>query len=152
MRFVVDASVCVRWYVENIAHPHADLVLKMSLSHPERIAVPELFSYEVLSVLHRVHREASRIYRNDVNQFLRSGVLRYPMTDHIFEKAGRFIDMGLTGYDACYVALAEELEGSWLTFDSKAFRVLADHGAISEDSGSVPLAMDLNNTIPFRNR
>jgi predicted nucleic acid-binding protein len=32
--------------------------------------------------------------------------------------------LGLTGYDACYAALAKDLKGLWLTFDHKAHRIL----------------------------
>jgi predicted nucleic acid-binding protein len=35
-------------------------------------------------------------------------------------QASAFIEKGLTGYDACYAALAKELGGVWLTFDEKA--------------------------------
>ena len=39
-----------------------------------------------------------------------------------------FSELGLTGYDACYAALAEDLKGLWLTFDEKAHRNIAkDH-------------------------
>jgi len=33
--------------------------------------------------------------------------------------------MGLIGYDAVYVARAEELDGVWLTFDAKAHNKIA---------------------------
>ena len=48
------------------------------------------------------------------------------MTENIFRRADRFIRMGLTGYDAAYVAMAEELNGQWLTFDSKAHALIRD--------------------------
>jgi predicted nucleic acid-binding protein len=35
-------------------------------------------------------------------------------------KAHGFGQKGLTGCDACYAALAQELGGTWITFDSKA--------------------------------
>ena len=136
MRFVIDASTAVRWYVGNLSHPNADSVLTAVLAEPEGFAVPELFTYEVLNVLYRIHPDAAEIYGKEVNQLLRSGILRYPMTDHIFGRADRFIAMGLTGYDACYVALAEELDARWVTFDSKACRVLTGN--------ELSLAIDLN--------
>ena len=83
-------------------------------------AVPELFAYEVLSVLYKHHPMAQTVFAEDIARLMRSGILRYPMTENIYTRADRFIRMGLTGYDAVYVALAEELDGIWLTFDSKA--------------------------------
>ncbi len=153
MRYVLDASTVVRWYVESLSHPHADAVLRKVLSNPEQFAIPELFTYEVLSVLYRVHPDAPRIYEKDVNRLLRSGILRYPMTDHIFGRAERFITMGLSGYDACYVALAEELEASWLTFDGKACRTLTLNGTLpgadARDLEEMPLFVDLNKQQAF---
>ena len=139
----------MRWYVGNLAHPHADAVLQKILASPELFAVPELFTYEMLSVLYRIHPDASRIYEKDLNRLLRSGILRYPMTNHISGRADRFIAMGLTSYDACYVALAEELEASWLTFDGKACRMLTGRKDVLPDSEDPPLAVDLNTQRPF---
>ena len=125
MRYVLDASVAIKWYVKGTEHPNADIVLKKLLKEPELFAVPELFSYEILSVLYRLHPEAQAIYSKDINRILHSGILRYPMTENIFTQADRFIKMGLTGYDAVYLALAEEMEGTWLTFDTKAHKKIA---------------------------
>ena len=137
MRFVIDASVAVRWFVGDAAHPHADAVLQAVLTRPARFAVPELFAYEVLAVLYRHHPRALAVFQEDVDQLLRSGVLRYPMTPHISGRSERFVQMGLTGYDAVYVALAEELEAIWLTFDSRA------HDRIAAEGRSVDLAAGL---------
>jgi len=112
--------VAIRWYIEETKHPTADIILEKIVEEPELFAVPELFTYELLSVLYRLHPEAEKIYDTDINRILHSGILRYPMTENIYKRANRFIQMGLTGYDAVYVALAEELEGVWLTFDKKA--------------------------------
>ena len=128
MRYVIDASVAIRWFVKDFSHRNADYVLDVMVREPERFCVPELFLYEVYSVLHRHHPYANRVFANDVERILRSGVLRYPMTENIYTRANRFIQMGLTGYDTVYIALAEELDGKWLTFDSKAHALVQDEG------------------------
>ena len=101
MRYVIDASTAVRWYATEFTHPHADAVLSAFIDSPERFAIPELFAYEVLNALYRVVPDAHSIYANEVNWILRSGILRYPMTDHIFDRI-------------------------WLTFDARACRLLGD--------------------------
>ena len=133
MRYVLDASVAVKWFIKESNHPNADLILEHLVNEPEIFAVPELFSYEILSVLYRHHPEAQLIFDRDINRILHSGLLRYPMTENIYTRADRFIRAGLTGYDAVYVALAEELEGVWLTFDAKA------HNKISSEKLSINL-------------
>jgi len=46
------------------------------------------------------------------------------MTEALARKANRFVAQGLTGYDACYAALAWDLKGQWLTFDARAHRMI----------------------------
>lgn len=128
MRYVVDASVAVRWFVKDFSHIHADTVFEAMITSPKLFCVPELFLYEVYSVLHRHHPDALRIFAEDVDRILRSGILRYPMTENVYTRAERFITMGLTGHDAVYIALAEEIDGKWLTFDSKAHAVVQAEG------------------------
>lgn len=126
MKFVVDASVLIRDYLKEPYHERAHKVIATLLDYPGLFAVPELISYEVFSVLYRCTPYASEIFELEVNRILHSGILRYPMTENIFRRADRFVKLGLTGYDASYAAMAEELGGFWLTFDKKAHILLKD--------------------------
>lgn len=133
MRYVIDTSVTLAWFLESVDAPHAELVLKKMVDTPQLFAVPELFLYEVFSVLHRHHPYPQDIFEKDVDRLIRSGILRYPMTPNISMRAERFVLRGLTGYDSVYAALAEELKGKWLTLDKKA------HGMIKDEKLSVNL-------------
>ena len=124
MIWVVDASVAVRWFIEEEVHVHADEVLKRLVSEPRRFAVPEVLSFEVFSVLHRLHPDPIQVFTKAIIPLLQGGIFRQPMTEDLAVKAGRLVSLGLTGYDACYAALAKDLKGLWLTFDSKAHRLL----------------------------
>ena len=106
---------------------------------PEEFAVPELFGFELLSVLARMTDKADDIFKRGVMPILNGGILRYPMTDELASRAMYYIQRGLTGYDASYVALADLLNGRWLTFDAKA------HAKISRLNRSVLLSR----TCPF---
>ncbi len=59
MIWVVDASVAIRWFIQEEADSIADEVLERMVNEPARFAVPELFSFEVFSVLHRLHPDRS---------------------------------------------------------------------------------------------
>ena len=120
MKFIVDASVAIRWLLADFHHHNASLVLRMILDRPGDFAVPELFLYETYAVLSRFHPDSKTIFDEDIYPLIRSGVLRYPMTPGIYKRAGKYITLGLTGYDSAYMALAEELDARWLTFDAKA--------------------------------
>jgi len=125
MIWVVDASVAVRWFLKDEAHPNADKVLRGLIDHPELFTVPELFCFEVYAVLCRMHPSGHRIFVNGMIPVLNGGIFRQPMSEKLAKEATRFVKKGLTGYDACYAALAHEIEGTWLTFDEKAHKCLA---------------------------
>lgn len=124
MIWVIDSSVAVKWFIIEESHPAAESVLAALIDHPERFAVPELFAFEVFSVLHRLHSRPWQVIEGGILPLLEGGLLRLPMTRSLASRARRFIRLGLTGYDACYAALARELGGLWLTFDRKAHRAI----------------------------
>jgi len=124
MIWVVDASVAFKWFIEEEAHAHADAVLERMVSEPRRFAVPELFCFEVFAVLHRLHPEPLKVFEKALIPLLQGGVFRQPMTLDLALKANHFVRLGLTGYDACYAALAKDMKGLWLTFDHKAHRMI----------------------------
>lgn len=126
MIWVVDASVAVRWFIEEESHPLADEVLEQVIGGPEKFAVPELFAFEVFSVLQRVHPNGLEAFRKGIIPLLQGGIFRQPMTERLAVKANRFVKLGLTGYDACYAALARDLKGQWLTFDKKAHELIQE--------------------------
>jgi predicted nucleic acid-binding protein len=126
MIYVLDASVALQWYLPGAGEARADRVLRLLLHHPQRFALPELFLYEVLAVLYRQHPRAREIVARQVDRIARSGVLRYPLTPGLAGRIPRFVGKGLTGCDAVYAALAQELGGIWLTFDSRAHELIAD--------------------------
>ncbi len=124
MIYVIDASVAVKWLLEEETHPNAEQVLEKLIENPESFAVPELFGFEVFSVLQRVHPDGPKAFTRGIIPILESGLFRQPMTTELANGAELFLRCGLTGYDACYAALAKELEGQWLTFDKKAHHAI----------------------------
>ncbi len=130
---VVDSSVAIKWFLAEEAHPQADRVLEAVIDQPETFAVPELFAFEVYSLLLRLHPEGLKAFREGLIPLLQSGIFRQPMTEKLAVQAARYVRLGLTGYDACYAALAADVQGVWLTFDQKA------HQAIRKEKMSVYL-------------
>jgi predicted nucleic acid-binding protein len=120
MIWVIDASVAVRWFIETENHPNADAVLERVVQQAGSFAVPELFAFEVYAVLCRIHPKASEVFEECLMPVLEGGIYRQPMTSELAHRADTFVKKGLTGYDACYAALAADLKGCWVTFDEKA--------------------------------
>ena len=133
MRYVLDASVAIRWYLADEAHPNADAILKRLIGAPGLFAVPELFFFEVLAVLARRHPHPLDIYQEAFLPVVEGGIFRHPMTASLSAHCSAFVARGLTGYDACYAGLADKLGARWLTFDRRA------HERIAEDGVSVDL-------------
>lgn len=120
MIWVIDASVAVRWFLETESNPGSDAVLERLVQQADSFAVPELFAFEVHAVLCRVHPDGSRVFDECMMPILEGGIYRQPMTQGLARRAAPFVSKGLTCYDAYYAALAAELKGCWITFDTKA--------------------------------
>ncbi len=54
MIWVIYASVVLRWFIEDENHPNAEEVLRKVIDTPKLFAVPELFAFEVFSVLFKL--------------------------------------------------------------------------------------------------
>lgn len=142
MIYILDSSVALRWFLKEESHPVAEKILKAVMDKPHLFAVPELFCFEMFSVLHRLHPEPHQAFTKGVLPLIESGVFRQPMTEKLASLALPFIKKGLTGYDACYAAMAKDFKGLWLTFDKKA------HNCIKEDKIScLPEEMSETNLI-----
>ena len=124
MIWVIDASVAIRWFIEEESNPLADQILGKLIDQPESFAVPELFCFEVYSVLLRIHPSGMNVFKEGLIPILQGGLFRQPMTEKLSRMAYRYVQLGLTGYDACYAALAKDLKGVWLTFDQKAHQAI----------------------------
>ena len=138
MRWIIDASVAMRWLLKDETHVNADKVLHHILRNPEEFAVPELFAFEVLAVLSRLHLEPLEAYLAGVLPVLQSGIFRQPMTGTLASLSSKYIEMGLSGYDASYVALAQDLKAVWLTFDKKAHDCVSITGLSCLLSSNIP--------------
>ena len=120
MTWIIDASVAIKWMIADECHPSAETILAKVVEAPILFAVPELFGFEVLSVLLRIHPEGMHAFTKGIVPILQSGIFRQPMTEELAVQANVYVKSGLTGYDACYAALAKMLGGIWLTFDKNA--------------------------------
>jgi predicted nucleic acid-binding protein len=128
MKWVLDASVALKWFVAEPGRETADEILHGLLINPELFAIPELFPFEVFAVLARMHPQPAEAFRDGVIPILDSGIFRQPMTEKLASDAERYRQLGLSGYDACYAALAHEIGGAWLTFDQQTHRILEGQG------------------------
>lgn len=122
-KIVVDASVVVKWFLEEEYSAEALRIRDDYVRGVVEIAVPSLLEYEVLNAL-----RYSRVYSVEeleeaaiaLNRF---GFERYELEDELKTLAVRIAERdNITVYDAAYVALAERLDTILYTADMELVR------------------------------
>ena len=128
---IVDASVAIKWFVEEKGRDVALKVLQRLLENPKAFAVPEIFYFELVHVFHRLVPHPASDQLDLLATLITLGIHRFSMTPEFLSEIRSIQKLGLSGYDGAYVALAKLLQGRWLTFDEQAHRCIA-HLQLSE--------------------
>lgn len=117
---VIDASIALKWFIEEERRERALNVLELIRVAPSDYAVPDLFYLEMTSVLARLmksrkdlHQTIADLYDLGLTQVRLGAGLLKTAADIAFEYR-------LSGYDALYAACAQTLGGQWLTADKRA--------------------------------
>ena len=124
-RFVVDASVAIKWFVPEVHHEAARRLLREGFE----LLSPDLVRAEVGNVLWKKWRrgelsagEAVAVLR-DFGRF----PLRIRTSESLMKGAWTVAErFGRSFYDGLYVALAVETESSLVTADSRLYNALRD--------------------------
>lgn len=125
MMVVVDASVAVKWYVEEEFSANAALLLEAS----HRLHAPELIYPEFGSIMWKKVRRgeaAAKEGRNIIDRFRRLTIKSHP---HEKLLKASFVGAQLTGqtvYDWTYLSLAIALKCKFVTADRRFFTALKD--------------------------
>ncbi|MBI2603698.1 MAG: type II toxin-antitoxin system VapC family toxin [Deltaproteobacteria bacterium] len=122
---VPDASVAIKWFVDEPGREKALSLLAQIISDPTRFCVPELFYFELIHIFNRLVRKPSQTQKRLLETVVDLGMTRFAMTGNLCAKISLLQGLGLSGYDAAYVAVAQEVSGVWITFDTKAHRKIA---------------------------
>jgi predicted nucleic acid-binding protein len=127
---VLDASVAIKWCCPDgdEGDAAAERVLRRVVARPAVAIVPEVFMHELLAVLCRRMKQAGDAQRA-LDRIARLGLRRVRLDERLTRTAIRLAyRYRLSGYDACYAALAFDLHATWLTFDEKAHGRIASLG------------------------
>lgn len=139
MKYVVDASVVIKWYQrEEELADFAQSLQRDFINHTVELVVPSLIYYEVGSVLTTAQRRFA-INKNDLKQSL---VSFYNLDFKVYQSETLLVAAyELTGkypvsfYDAAYVALAQLLKIDLYT---------ADKALVATVSKRIPLVHPLS--------
>ena len=123
--WVLDTSVAAGWFFsDELSHEDALSVRAHVAMAPERYVVPSLFHSELVHILARRSGRDARFVAQALQLVMRLGIRTLPLSKAAFLRTVCWTcERSLSGYDATYVALAEDLQGRWLTADVKAAKI-----------------------------
>jgi len=125
-RFVVDASVAIKWIIEEDGSDAALALRGLDL------AAPALFRTEIATVLRTIaaRQEISEGQARELFAFLQTAPV--VIMDHDEELEGRALELALSLqhpiYDCVYLALAERLDCRLVTADRRFLQGLTARG------------------------
>jgi predicted nucleic acid-binding protein len=128
--FVVDASIAVKWVIEEKGTAAA-----LSLRKQAKLIAPELLVAECANILWKKVRrdELSKDEALLAARLLQGADLELFSTRGLLDAAALIaIDLDHPAYDCLYVALAAERDCRFVTADDRLLRRLARHGALRE--------------------
>ena len=124
---ILDASVVVKWFSEEEYTEKALEIRERIRMGEERIIVPDLLLYELANAL----KYNPSFDVNDVSDALTSIFdmemdIITPMPDIINSAVTLAFGYNITVYDAFYIALAKDLELTFITADRKLYERVSD--------------------------
>ena len=121
---VLDTSVAAAWFFTDEEHHERALEVREDLrDQPRRYIVPHLFHAELAHVLGRKSGRDGVFVKEGLRLVLRLGIATVTLREEAVLRTAHWVERGLSGYDATFVALAEDFSGRWLTADEQAAKV-----------------------------
>ncbi|MHA1722933.1 MAG: type II toxin-antitoxin system VapC family toxin [Candidatus Baldrarchaeia archaeon] len=126
-KVVSDASVIVKWFIEE---EYSDKALKLRDMHVNGeivIVAPELLPFEVLNALKYSNLFGREELKNAALSLSSYGIELYSLKGMLAEKTVEIaVENDITIYDASYIALADTLNMKLYTADQKLIRKLGE--------------------------
>ncbi len=132
---VIDANVCVASVLpDEDASPYAERLLSRLRSWEVRLYAPPVWRYEAMSAIRRAYllgRVSAEEGSTALSRLVRMPVLSVEFGNEGWLETWRLaVHLGITTYDASYLALARDLGCHCLTTDRKLLNAAADTGLV----------------------
>lgn len=122
-KVVADASIVVKWFLEEAFSENARLLRDSFLTGKLIISVPTLLFYEALNAI-----RYSGLYKEDELALVGRALIKYGFD--VWEPKGKLIEKmatlslekNVSVYDAAYLALAQQLGSTFYTADKELVR------------------------------
>jgi len=120
MILVLDASVILKWFMQEPDSIAALEYKKHYLSGDISIFFPDLLIYEFANVLRFKHSMSEPVIKTAITAILEMGFDIVTPTASLLEEAIHIsFKSGLSVYDSCYIALANDIKCPLITADNK---------------------------------
>lgn len=122
--WILDTSVATAWFFTDEPLRRQALAVRRHIrDEPDRFIVPHLFLSELIHVLARKSGRDHDFVESALQLVIRLGLRTIHLRERALFRVAHWTCRGLSGYDATFVAVAEDLEGRWLTADHRAAKV-----------------------------
>jgi len=132
-RYVLDASVAVKWHLASAAEPllaEADMVLRAYVAGEAELIVPELFFAEFANVFWKAERQGrceAQTSRRALRSIVAFGLESAPTVPLLPDAAGIARIHGCSVYDGLYLAVAVERSATLITADRRLVEAVSPH-------------------------
>lgn len=127
---VLDTSIVIKWFRKEIDEPHAEkakAILDDYFSGETNIIVPELLFYEFGNAMKFKQTIPEKVRKGYLEDLFSMGFDIVPLDMELaclsFELSMKF---DLTFYDACFVALSQQLDCDFITADEKLYEAVKE--------------------------
>lgn len=145
-RYVVDASVGIKLSLPEDHSAQAEALFnRLSEDPPVQFFVPDLFYAECANILWKhVRRFGYPVSqaRKDIVEVKQLALQVVPTAELMGKALELAVRLEISAYDACYVALAEELKAPLVTADEKLFKRLKGGRPVVKWIGDFPLGIN----------
>jgi len=129
--YVVDASVGVKWFIEEDYSDNADKLLEDFANGRVELKAPKSFMQEFCNAIRKyvirglLDKKLAKDYINEMSKIPIDYIeIDWNITKKAYEKA---LELSITVYDATYIVIADMLGAVMVTADSRLYRQLKDH-------------------------
>ncbi len=131
MELVLDASVVIKWFLEEELSREALHYRRQHLEGQVSLVAPTLLAFEFINVLCTKPRIGLETVILAIDAFYFTGITEYILTKDLAKMAAELAkEYKISAYDAAYVALAQDLGCLFITADQKLYRKVESLGFV----------------------
>lgn len=123
MELILDASVIIKWFLDEPLSEKALAYRNQHLDGKIKIIAPSLLAFEITNALCTKSGVKEKAVFSAIEAFYFTNVYEYPFAEKLAIKSAQLSKKHkVSAYDAAYVALAQDRNCQFITADEKLYR------------------------------